>query len=849
MPRGRKKADSEKKVETYTYPDSKRRNNPPVGLVSSATDPLNGRTRYQHDPHIDPFLSWAGKAEGMSFDVQNVSLHVHERIEPRRIINSFLKGREKKKEQLFLFEDPDNDPPLSKAVDFYKHDQDWTNRLIAGDSLLVMNSLLKKEGMAGKVQMIYMDPPYGIDYKSNFQPFLSKQDVKDQDKDIPAEPEMIQAFRDTWKLDSHSYLSYLRDRLFLIKELLALSGSCFVQISDKNVGYLKIIMDEVFGSENFICIIRYRTRTMSLQTSLLNVAYDHIIWYAKQKSKIKYYQLFLNQEIQDDPNYKYVELVNGERRLLTDEEKSDHSSLKGSKIYRLHYLKPTQYRKNQDFNFLFKGELFSPPGGDISRTPDGIHSWATTPTGMEELVKRNRIQKSGKTLEYILYYDDYPVTPLHSVWNDTAAPPVKLYAVQTSDEVIKRCLLMTTDPGDLVFDPTCGSGTTASVAERWGRRWITCDTSRVAITLAKQRLMRDKYDYYELAYPNEGVRSGFKYKTVPHITLGSIANNEPAKEETLYDQPFIEKGKIRVTGPFTVEAVPCLRINPFDRAGNDPMITGGQLARSGETGKQTEWRDELKATGIRSIGGKKIEFSRVEPMIATRFLHAEGEVQEADGTTKLAYISFGPDFGPLEQRQVEMAVQEARSLKNKAEFLIFAAFHFDPEAAKDIDEIAKTDLKTIKHVFKTQMSVDLLTKDLRKGRSSNQSFWLIGQPEVSVKPLKDGKYKVKVSGFDYYNPVSGEIESGGTSQIAMWFLDTDYDERSLYPDQVFFPEGDPKRDWSRLAKALNSDVNEDLLEKFSGVESLPFTAGENKKIAVKIIDNRGIESFVIKKLE
>lgn len=445
----------------------------------------------------------------------------------------------------------------------------------------------------------------------------------------------------------------------------------------------------------------------------------------------------------------------------------------------------------------------------------------------------------------VKYLDEFPVFELTNVWDDAAVTPEMIYVVQTNPKVIQRCILMTTDPGDLVLDPTCGSGTTAFVAEQWGRRWITCDTSRVAITLAKQRLMTAKFDYFELAYPNEGVKSGFKYKTVPHITLGAIANNEPPKEEILYDQPFVEKNKIRVTGPFTVEAVPSLRVRPFD--GKEPKVKAKSedLARTDETGKQAEWCDELKATGIRAVGGKIVNFSRIEPMAATRFLHAEGEILESDHTTKRAYISFGPDYGPIEQRQVEEGLKEARSLKEKPDFVIFAAFHFDPEAAKDIDEINWPGVK----ILKAQMSVDLLTKDLRKKRSSSQSYWLIGQPDVAVIKQKDGKYKVEVHGFDYYNPVSGEIESKGTKHIAMWFLDTDYDERSLYPGQVFFPESDHKRDWTRLAKALNGEVNEDLLEKFTGVESLPFNAGENKKIAVKIIDNRGIESFVIKKLE
>ncbi|MDD4956274.1 MAG: DNA methyltransferase [Candidatus Omnitrophica bacterium] len=838
MPRGRKKQTKDIKVDAYTHKGRKRRNNPHVGLVSSATDKLNGRTKYKHDPYIDPFLSWAGKAEGMSFDIQNVSLHIHERIDPKRLTKAFLKKKEQKQFQLDLFEQPDNDPPLTKAIDFYKHDQDWANRLIAGDSLLVMNSLLKKEGMAGKVQMVYIDPPYGIKYNSNFQPFVNKRDVKDNnDADIPAEPEMIQAFRDTWELGIHSYLTHLRDRLLLVRDLLHESGCCFVQIGDENVHHIREVMDEVFGPQNFITQISFRKKTMDFGAKYVEGMMDYLVLYSKQKEKLKFRKLFVPQNIEGVPNWTFVELPDGTSRKMTNDEWHNHSLLpQGSKVFRNAALWPSGYASNMDFPVEFEGKVYNPVKG---------RCWSTTQEGMQRLIDQKRIIAAGDNLYYKLYFSDYPVMAINNLWSDTSGPKGIRYIVETSPTVIERCMLMVTDPGDLVFDPTCGAGTTAYVAEQWGRRWITCDTSRVAITLAKQRLMTAQYDYYELAHPNEGIKSGFKYKTVPHITLGSIANNEPPKEETIYDQPVIEKGKVRVTGPFTVEAVPCLRVKPFE--GNEPKVeaTREELARTGETGKQAEWRDELKTTGIRATGGKIIQFSRLEPMLATRFLHAEGEILDSDGKNKRAYISFGPDFGPLEQRHIEEAIKEARALKAKPDFVIFAAFHFDPEAAKDIDQINWPGVL----ILKAQMSVDLLTKDLRKKRSSSHSYWLIGQPDVEITKAKDGKYKVKVHGFDYYNPISGEIESKGTKNIAMWFLDTDYDERSLYPDQVFFPEGDSKRDWSKLAKSLKSEVNEDLLDKFSGVDSIPFPAGENKKIAVKIIDTRGIESLVIKKLE
>lgn len=397
---------------------------------------------------------------------------------------------------------------------------------------------------------------------------------------------------------------------------------------------------------------------------------------------------------------------------------------------------------------------------------------------------------------------------------------------------------MTTDPGDLVFDPTCGSGATAYVAEQWRRRWITCDTSRVAVALARQRLMTAVFDYYELAHPEEGVSSGFKYKTVPHITLKSIANNEPSVQETLYDQPLVDRKKKRVTGPFTVEAVPA----PAVKSLNDiepPQQADNSVARSGETLRQAEWRDELLKTGIRGQRGQIIEFSRLEPLPGARWLQVDGETKEEQ--PKRVVVSFGPEHAPLEQRQVALAIDEAQSLVPKPQLIVFASFQFDPEAAKDIDGLKWPGVT----LLKAQMNADLLTADLKKKRPSNQSFWLIGQPDVLLRRDKKGKYTVEVLGFDYYNTRTGQIESGDTGKIAMWMLDTDYDGRSLFPQQVFFPMAGKKDGWSRLAKNLKAEIDEGLMEKFRGSVSLPFAPGRHGRAAVKIIDDRGIESLII----
>lgn len=831
-------------IEQYVHGDKKRPYNPPVGLVTPETDREVPKRNYSYDPYLDPQLQWTGKAEHTSFDVDTVSLHVHERIDPLTIIEKLM-VKEDVPAQMSLFhyfEKPENNPPLREAIQFYKHNQNWSNRLIAGDSLLVMNSLLRKENMAGKVQMIYIDPPYGIKYGSNFQPFVNKHEVKDSsDNDLTQEPEMVKAFRDTWELGIHSYLTYLRDRLLLARELLTDSGSIFVQISDENIHHARELMDEVFGVSNFVSMIAYST-TSGLTSKTLSRAGDYLLWYCKNQSKLKYRQLFVEKlDPLDDPETRYDQLAmaDGKRRSLTSEEKSRRVPVPfGSKIFSLSGI-DSQGSAGVPTPFEFQGTVFEPP--------IGRHWTANYPTGMERLRKANRLAIMGKRLRYVRYFSDFPFRPIHNIWLEIAGSvqsrsDPKVYAVQTGTPVIARCMLMSTDPGDLVLDPTCGSGTTAYVSEQWGRRWITCDTSRVAIALAKQRIMTAVYSYYELAHADQGVSGGFKYETVPHITLKSIANNEPPEIEVLYDQPLIDKSKARVSGPLTVEAVPSQRVVTMEEIENTAHGADSNIARTGESSRTDNWINELRVTGIRGVKGKereKVEFARLEPLGATRYLHAEGESKELE--PKRVVISFGSAYAPLEQRQVALAIEEAQKLVPKPRVIIFASFQFDPEAAKDIDELDWPGVA----ILKVQMNTDLLTEDLKKKRSSNESFWLVGQPDVEIE--KKGKdYMVRVNGFDYYNPITGEIESGDISKIAMWMLDTDYDGWSLYPRQIFFPMAGSDEGWGKLAKNLKVELDEQVLDKmFKGKVSLPFTLGDNKRVGVKIIDDRGIESLRI----
>jgi adenine-specific DNA-methyltransferase len=958
---GRKKQGDSSEVLSYRY-DDKRTNNPHVGMVDTHSDGVEEQKTWAYDPHIDPalnfdsaraqvetliddalasgdaaqmqaaleqlkrmqspYLNWSGKAERTSFEVDTVSLHVHERLDPATILAAVQKrikdskGKASAAFQPDMFHAPFENLPLREAIDFYKHERDWANRLIAGDSLLVMNSLLQKESMAGQVQMIYIDPPYGIKYGSNFQPFVNKRDVKDRkDEDLTQEPEMIKAFRDTWELGIHSYLTYLRDRLLLAKELLSESGSVFVQISDENVHLIRNMLDETFGVENFVSEIFYTKTSGFGDTVTLATVGDYLIWYAKDKTKIKYRQLFTAKDDYSPQakDYKWIENSHGSRRSMTTEEQQSPKLIpSNSRRFSLTATTSQGATEAGGFDIEFVSKKFS-----IS----GDQHWKTSRAGMTRLSHSTRLHARANSLRFVRYLNDFPVVPIANHWPDLRwgfDAGEKRYVVETNPGAIERCMLMATDPGDLVLDPTCGSGTTAFVAEKLGRRWITTDTSRVAVTLAKQRLMTASYDYYELKYPQEGLKGGFIYKTVPHVTLKSIANNSEideiyermhpaikaalaalnkslvsrlrgndglkewdvpfdfpdqgdkawpeaarkafdafhtarqamrkkmdesiaahAGQEVLHDQPTVSKNKLRITGPFTVEAVPFATVLGLDEA-EQPKEADVAVARSGATSRQSQWRDELLKAGIRGKGGQKIQLLDLAPLPGAKYIHAIGTVKE---TGDKVAVSFGPEHAALEQRQVEIAMREAGELFPLPKMLVFCAFTFDPEAAKDIDNI-----KGIT-ALKVQMNTDLLTEDLKKGRASNESFWLMGQPDVSVKQLKDGQYQVEVKGFDYFDTKTGELRSGGKKNIAMWALDTDYDNRSLFPRQVFFPMAGSKDGWNKLRRDIRAELNEDLLDKFHGTLSLPFSSGENECIAVKIVDDRGIESLKVINLD
>ena len=551
-----------KSVETLKHDGAKRKNIPTAehqSVIERAQEAPR-TVKYPRNTDLDPQLVWRGKDEQDWSDlvVHAPPLYIQEKVHPKVLIDDLLRqtkehpspsgrGAGGEGEQIDLFADFNGIPKGADKTEFYQHDQNWSNRMILGDSLQVMASLAEREGLRGKVQCIYFDPPYGIKFNSNFQWSTTSRDVKDGNAGhITREPEQVKAFRDTWRDGIHSYLTYLRDRLTVARDLLTDSGSIFVQIGDENVHRVRAAMDEVFGEENFLCLICYK-KPGQRSSETLNTLTDFIVWYAKKRTDIKYRQLYSLKTLAGGggSHYNQVELLDGSARPVTDQERYDPTTLPaGARVFQSTAL-TSAGAQSGDGGFDFKGEKLLPPAHK---------HWSVSRDGLYHVAKADRIERTPTTIRYKRYFDDFRVMEIDNRWDDVGLFGESIYVVQTSASTIQRCLLMATDPGDLVLDPTCGSGTTATVAEQWGRRWITIDTSRVALALARARIMGARYPFYLLADSREGqlkeaevtrtapssqpvhgnIRHGFVYERVPHITLKSIANN--AEIDVIWDK-------------------------------------------------------------------------------------------------------------------------------------------------------------------------------------------------------------------------------------------------------------------------------------------------------------------------
>lgn len=829
-------------------------------MVVESMTPEGRYAQFKHefDRGRDPELYWLDKYKNDDEETQSPDLRVdtrslyrHEEIRPEMIINQLyaIKSDDNASGMASLF---GNEMPkttyedeFQRITEYYKHNADWRNRLIQGDSLLVMNSLLQREGMAGRVQMIYIDPPYGIKYGSNWQMKLNNRDVKDNDESLSGEPEMIKAFRDTWELGIHSYLSYLRDRLVLARELLTESGSCFVQISDENVHLVRCLMDEVFGSENFVSQITFRKKLMPLGDKLLEEMSNFIIWYAKDKNLIKYRQLY--KKTYPNPQGRWTGVSeNGILRRFTKDEKLDlATTLSTKKVFGTVSQWAPSYSESNVYEFIFEGKSYYPTTGQC---------WITSKEKMDKLAKLGRLFVEGDFPRYVMFHEDFPYAKLTSPWNDTAPAQDKKYVVQTSLEVIKRCILMTTDPGDLVLDPTCGSGTTAYVAEQWGRRWITIDTSRIALNIAKKRLTTAVFPYYELFDKEHGnIRQGFVYKTVPHITLKSLANDLEPDEEILYDQPNEDKKKMRVAGPFTVETLQSFNVVNPDAIGVDE--------RNETEDFQERVFAHLKSSGIRN-GAKNEQaiFYNIEA-VANPYLHAKGYYKDAEGKERLAYFHIGPKFGSVSKRAVSEALKEFRgiALNEGASWLCVLGFSFE-------DNINEKDYNLGSFVVsKVRMHDDLMQDGLLKKDKGAGAFITIGEPDIALVEDEGGKtVHVEIQGLDIYDPIKDIVKPRSVEDIAYWEIDDDYNGEQFVVRGLHFCGGSKKEfeAWRKglqsvapgknkkgIEKTLRIVFNEEMWDTLYDFRSHPIEKRAGRKIAVRVISQFGEESTKVLTIE
>jgi adenine-specific DNA-methyltransferase len=829
---------------------------------------------YPRDPSLDPQLVWKGKddQDQAALEVPVVPIYIQEKVHSQALVENLRKTAKagEAEPELTLFDDFNglDDAAFDKKVDFYHHDQNWSNRMILGDSLLVMTSLAEKEGLKGKVQTIYFDPPYGIKFGSNWQVSTRRRDVKDgKVEDVTRQPEQIRAFRDTWKLGIHSYLAYIRDRLTVARDLLTDTGSIFVQIGDENVHLVKSVLDEVFGSENSVSLISY-AKTTTTTGRFLPGTNDFLLWYAKAAERAKYRSLFFEKVVGEEgaSAYNRIELVDGTRRAITPEERQRPSAAPTlARWFRLDNLTSPRVREARTgyFPVDFDGTTFLPTKGE----------WKTHREGIENLKRARRLSSTEGGLYYVRFVEDFPAYPLNNSWVDTVTAGFasdKVYVVETNPKAIVRCLLMTTDPGDLVLDPTCGSGTTAYVAEHWGRRWITIDTSRVALALARTRLMAARYPYYLLADSPEGVkkeaeitgkvppeyktdddiRKGFVYRRVPHVTLKSIANNADIKEgmtreeidaaiqhhadtELLYDKPYEDAKRVRVSGPFTVESLSPHRVLETD----DERPTA---EKEGQRDSAVQFEqmilDNLRKAGVQNtVKNERLVFTRLEPHPG-QWIQAAGEYTDADGKTRRVAVSIGPEHGTVGPQHVKEAAKEAVQGVG-FDVLVVCGFAFDPHVSEEAKRYGKLT------VLVARMNPDLSMGDeLLKKTGAGNLFMVFGEPDIKIGATdEDGEKRVTVEirGVDVYDPTTGQIRSSSTDDIACWFIDTDYNGESFFVRHAYFTGGD--QPYEKLNRALRAEIDEGAWSTLYSTVSRPFAAPETGKIAVKVINHYGDE--------
>ncbi|EAQ33924.1 possible DNA methylase [Nitrobacter sp. Nb-311A] len=786
-----------------------------------------------------PFLNWTGKAERQQVTVSTLPLFVHERHSTQAILET-LRSHKALGTNLDLFGDINLD--VADKLDAYDHKGPWTNRLILGDSLQVMNSLLEYEGMGNSVQTIYFDPPYGVRYGSNFQPFVRRRKVEHgKDEEFSREPEMVKAYRDTWELGRHSYLTYMRDRCRLARDLLTDTGSIFVQISDENLHLVRAVLDEVFGEENFVAVINFKTM-MPLESGKIESVVDYLCWYAKSKPIMKYHNIWVKKNVGKGSEFVFADDGGPDRHRRLHKEEMDDFDNTASKnnVFKRSDLASSGYTPSCTFPIQFDGQTFTTKRGK---------SWRTTKDGVARLEQQHRLFVLGQKLYFKMYLRDFGYGSLINQWTDTIEFGSRSYVVQTTPTVIERCINMTSDPGDLVFDLTCGSGTTAYCAEKWGRRWITCDTSRVPLALARQRLLTATFPWFRLQTPAAGPAGGFIYERrqnrsgeeiggfVPRITLETLANDLDPSMVRLVDRPEKNDKITRVCGSFTVEATIQAAMSLEEDSGQQTPQQFSDNPRA-YLDRMTELLRQSKT--LQLPGNVTLQLDSISPLADREYLHAAGVAK--NGSEKRIAFVFGPEGGAIGSEYVFNAHTEA--LQQGFQQLFLFGFAIQAKAREMLGRLK---------VPTTYVAVtpDVVMSDLLKTTKASEIFSITGLPDVTLEQVSKGKdgtqlHRVVIKGLDIFRPDTMETDEIKAENLPCWMLDSNYNGMVFMATQVFFPKTGA---WENLQKSLKGQFSDSVWEHLAGTVSEPFVLGDKKRIAVKAIDERGNELMVVKAAE
>ena len=849
-----------RKTDNYQYASASRSN-----LPTTQTEPLMGADDKEPRPFTpagrerddEPVLAWSREALPQTYEAH--PLYVREKIHPGAFVQSLKSGSP----QTTLFDDFNGLPSPDAAYEWYEHAGNWQNRLIHGESARVMASLAERERLSGRAQMIFFDPPYGIGFKSNFQVSTRNRETAEGRKGLPCDTRTIRAFRDTYDRGIHSYLDQMLEKLTLCRELLTESGSIFVQIGDENVHRMAVALDEVFGHENRVATIPFVTSGSSSSATLPSVA-DFLLWYAKDKGQVKYRQLyepltraekvaFMNWDVM-------VELPDGTSSTLTPDQKADPDSHlpTGAVLYRrmpLTGLGTSTTGRSRSYHW--RGREWPCPAG---------RHWSVSEAGLNRLAEVGRLDAAGSEslLGWKRYENEIAGRRIHNVWSKQMSASDKRYVVQTADSVIERCLQMTTDPGDLVFDPTCGGGTTALTAETWGRRWITCDTSPVAVAIARQRLTTATFDYWTLADSAEGASaeaelsglpatntpaegwgcdpaSGFVYERVPTVSASSLAYDENPTPTLLVNQPRRTSGIVRVTSPFTVESESPWSHVPFDEVnGSSPesvAATPVEHAEFASTVIESLKRSPIQAAPASGRAGD-LHISEIEPWPGSRDLvsHLVTYTAGEKGVERRAGLVIAPEDATVTAAMIRKAALDTAQSIHNAELAIVVGFEFAPDTGDE--KIGRVG------VVRVRMHRDLQIRDL-KDDDQHRAFVILGQPDIQIHDEPDGQVSVELLGYDTYDPATGATKPGGPNDVACWMLDTAYDGTSFFARRIHFPNAQDDRQLKRLRAQLGRTLDNVRWNATLSIRSAPFPKPPEAKIAIKIITTTGTEMSLV----